>query len=975
MVESDLEWRELRAAFQNELEQRTRAIGALLDGLELGGEEISLSSLLEELRREAHGLKGAARAVELSPVEQLAAGLEVALGAAHRLGAAPGAFWFDAVDRAVDALDALVHSEPSPENPPPAYLAEILNGLRAACADAPRPPISSPAPSPVADESFGIDWKELWSAFGLELSERETTIRDAIRRLEPGADDVAMIATLDELRREVHSLKGAARAVELASIERLAHAVETSVAAAKTVGRVPTRAWLDAVDRAVGAVGTLHQAALADDGPPALNVGELLDALAIVWEDEPTPDPETLAAEPEEQADPASEHEVPATPSPEAPRELEAKSVAPGTGVAAPSGEADSPLAAGQFAPPEQAGPPDLHPGTPVRPAETDRPANVTPIVPARVRPDTVRVSVGKLDALLAQAGELTIAEIRAAQRLAEVRTLAHDLQDWRRDWRASKRLRATLRRGAQRGQPTEHLPRAELAGLLEMIDRAEQRSLDAVKRIEGLTLALSLDTAQRGHLVRTVEQEVMRIRLITVDTIFGPFERMIRDLLRDQEKEARLLIEGRETEVDRKVLEKIREPLIHLLRNAVDHGIEPPDSRPRLGKPRIGTIRLSATQRGDVVEIELADDGAGLDPMTLRLTAVSLGLLTHEQAARLDDRQAIELIFRPGFTTRTVVTETSGRGVGMDAVRERILALNGHIDVTSMPGRGTRFTVRVPLSLAMTRAVIIRQRGHQFAIPSSSVERTGRIRSQELSPVDGLRVVEIEDSVVPIADLGEALELASDGPGHEPSDWRPYLVLHDGERRAAFLVDELVDEQQIVVKGLGWPIRRIANVSGSTVLPTGEAIAIVNPFDLLRGAAAASATRADAPSPVHLERKHRVLVVDDSLTTRTLQRSILEAAGFDVFTATDGFDALRVLATEPVDLVVSDVDMPRLDGLGLTAEIRRDADLGQVPIVLVTAHESNERRDQGLTLGADAYLVKSGFDQSRLLETIRELL
>jgi two-component system chemotaxis sensor kinase CheA len=411
----------------------------------------------------------------------------------------------------------------------------------------------------------------------------------------------------------------------------------------------------------------------------------------------------------------------------------------------------------------------------------------------------------------------------------------------------------------------------------------------------------------------------------------------------------------------------------MHMLRNAVDHGIEPPDERQALGKPPAGTIRVSAAQRGGVIEIDLRDDGAGLDPSHLRATAVKRGILAPEQAATLDDAASAELIFRPGFTTTTTVTDISGRGVGMDVVREHLEHLSGLIEVDSTPGEGTRFTPRVPLTLATSRTLLVEQGEQRFAIPSPMVERTGRVRESALATLEGRRAITIEGHPVMAVELANVLErpLSEPDPRRE-DEWRPYLVLCQGERRVALLVGE----QGIVVKSLDWPLRRVRNVGGATVLGSGEVVVILNPTDLLKSAlrlqqASGAVTMVAQPE----RRRHRLLVVDDSLTTRTLLGSILEAAGYDVAVAMDGVEALSILRDRPTDLVVSDVEMPRLDGFNLTAEIRRDEQLHQTPVILVTSLAAPEHRERGVAVGADAYIVKSGFDQADLLEAIRRLL
>jgi two-component system chemotaxis sensor kinase CheA len=395
-------------------------------------------------------------------------------------------------------------------------------------------------------------------------------------------------------------------------------------------------------------------------------------------------------------------------------------------------------------------------------------------------------------------------------------------------------------------------------------------------------------------------------------------------------------------------------------------------------GKPRGGVIRLAATQRGGSVMLDLSDDGAGLDLAQIRNLAGAKQLLSEEQAAALSEQRAMDLIFQPGFTTRQTVTETSGRGVGMDVVRKHVEQLGGQIRVSSMCGRGTRFAISVPLTLATTRVILLQEEGQLFAVPSLMIERTARIRECDLVPLEGRRAVMLDGHPVPIVELAAILERPRSTVVGE--EWRGCFVLEQNEQRLAVLADRLLDEQEIVTKRLGWPLRRVRNVDGAAVLSSGETVVVLNPADLFKSGSQFTAGGRNAPAlperPADPESaQRRVLVVDDSLTTRTLERSILEAAGYETAVAADGAEALTVLRSRPIDLVISDVDMPRLDGFSLTTEIRRDERLHHIPVILVTSLEAREHRDRGVAAGADAYIVKSGFDQGQLLDTIGRLL
>jgi two-component system chemotaxis sensor kinase CheA len=584
---------------------------------------------------------------------------------------------------------------------------------------------------------------------------------------------------------------------------------------------------------------------------------------------------------------------------------------------------------------------------------------------------DSVRVSVDKLDALLMQAGELTVAHIRVRQRQRELRSLRDDLDASRREWRQTRGLRATLRRTPR--------PSRQLEAVLHLVDQAEERSVAVLQRIDELSKQLGRDTAQLGLVTHAVEEEVMAVRLLPLATVSTLLERTLRDLVRTTRKEVELVIEGGETTIDRKILEQLRDPLMHMLRNAVDHGIEPPELRVASGKPRTGTVRLAAAVRGGFVEIDMSDDGIGLNPLELRNSAVRKGLLSAEQAAATDDAAIADIIFQPGFSTRATVTELSGRGVGLDVVRQHVEQLNGQVMARSQPGRGSLFTLRVPLTLATTRAILLEEGGQLLALPSTLIERSARVRQRHIVTYEGRLAVNVEGRPVPAVELASVLQRPP-AAGRQPDDWRQLVILQQGDRRIALLTDRLVGEQEIVVKSLGWPLRRAPNVSGAAVLGSGETVVILNPNDLFKNgvrlAMAGHETGGLQPgATVVAARVRRLLAVDDSLTTRTLLRSILESAGYDVAVAADGLEAMTLLHERSIDLVVADVEMPRMDGYELTAAIRRDERLRQTPVVLVTSLNSREHRERGVAAGADAYIVKAEFAQGHLLDTVGRLL
>jgi len=418
--------------------------------------------------------------------------------------------------------------------------------------------------------------------------------------------------------------------------------------------------------------------------------------------------------------------------------------------------------------------------------------------------------------------------------------------------------------------------------------------------------------------------------------------------------------------------LEELREPLIHLVRNSIDHGIEPPEERGRKGKPACGKLSISARQEGTKILVMVKDDGKGLDPRVIAETAVKKGLASAEEIQRWPDDEVLDLIFQPGFSTAAGLTEISGRGIGLDAVVERIEKLKGSIATESKPGEGVTFTLSLPLTLTTTHALLFQSGGDIFCLPTDALEKTLLLSPDDITHIEGKDTVVIDGTPLAFAWLAEVLNLPKIDAGKNGT--LAALLLRGAKGRVVFGVEALLGEEEVVVKALGKFFGHLPQVTGGTILGKGEIALILNPNDLLRSvshqtkASPALPVRAIAPRP---SAKKRVLVVEDTLTTRTLEKNILEAAGFDVTTAVDGEDALIKLYEKTFDIVVSDVQMPRLDGFALTERIKKDQRFKDLPVILVTALQTDADKKRGIEVGADAYLTKAVFDQKRFLEIV----
>lgn len=614
-----------------------------------------------------------------------------------------------------------------------------------------------------------------------------------------------------------------------------------------------------------------------------------------------------------------------------------------------------------------------------------------TPIEVDSASVETVRVPAARLDELLEQVGELIVPRVQISEALSLLQALRVDLEVWQRAW---QKLRPRLR---QIERTEEQTPVKGWTELLRFLEQNEANLIHMSSWLSDVQATIATPITEVTRLTSDLQTGVKRLRMVPFGTLAERLERTVRDLTRSLGKPATLIIQGRETEVDRLVLEELRDPLVHLVRNALDHGIEAPDERERRGKPRTGTIKITAMQRGASIMVVVSDDGGGLDPNMIRHAAVERELITPDEVATMSDKDVMQLVFLPGLSTRSTINDVSGRGVGLDVAAQNIARLAGHIEVTSSMKSGTRFTATLPLTLTTTRALLIEIGSALYALPTTTVERVIRVPLHAPSKdadytfgnIGGRPILEYDGVAIPIAPLGALLDSGGSRARatSEPANERrtpQTLVLAGGEaQRAAFVVDRVVDEQEIVVKPLGYPLIRVRNYAGATILGSGRVVPILNIGDLMR-----SVTHADhmgaiwnpqkigalTPLP-ELTRSARVLIADDSLTTRTLERYVLETAGYAVEVASNGIEALQQLQEHGCDILISDVDMPELDGITLTTKIRSEAKFRELPVILVTSLASPEDRERGLQAGANAYIVKSAFDQEDLLQTIRSLL
>jgi two-component system, chemotaxis family, sensor kinase CheA len=585
---------------------------------------------------------------------------------------------------------------------------------------------------------------------------------------------------------------------------------------------------------------------------------------------------------------------------------------------------------------------------------------------------DTLRIGTEKIEQVLIQAEELLGSKLAAREQKEAIGALLRELGQIRRSLSLAAAEGRALQRSTEGISPESPGGRSPiLQRLVGLLAEGE----DAARTVQESTRRLLGESEEHFRFVATkVDALLAAVRetlMLPVGSLLESLPRMVRELARESGKGAELELSGGEIPVDRRILEEMRDPLQHLLRNAIDHGVEPADERQRRGKEVRGRIRLEVTSPSPRrVLFVLSDDGRGIDLSKVKEAAVREGVVSREDAEALDEWEIASLAFTAGLSTRESVTTVSGRGLGLSIVREKVERLGGEVHVSSRSGEGTTFRLEIPAAMAAFRGILTRLGQAHYIFPAVDVERVLRISPLEVRTLESREMVELEGFPLPVVPLEVPLELPLLSP--DARDPLPLVLTHSRRGRVAFVVDEIISEQEFLIKGLGRQLLKVENFSGSAILGNGTIAFILDIEDLARRASGMPPTAGPAAQEPALPARKRVLVAEDSITARTLLRNILEGAGYAVTTAVDGMDALQRLASAVFDVVVSDVEMPRMDGFALTRKIREN--YGRLPVILVTGLASQEDRERGIEAGADAYIVKSRFDQGNLLEVVGRL-
>lgn len=589
-------------------------------------------------------------------------------------------------------------------------------------------------------------------------------------------------------------------------------------------------------------------------------------------------------------------------------------------------------------------------------------------IATAPLTPDTVRIPIRKLDAQLLEAEEMLAVKLIAGQRATELGELAELIERWPKEWdKVSQDVRSLAQ---NRGGHSKKEGR-----IADFFDWNVEYFKALESKIAILKHATSQDRATVGKLVDDLLEDSKKLLMLPASALGTVLPKIVRDLCRDQGKQAEFVLRGEDIEIDNRILAEMKDPLIHLVRNSVDHGVEFPEERTRIGKSATATITLAlSAMNGNKVELELSDDGRGIDLDRVKEAAIKSGHLAEDQAQNLTQDEASALIFQAEVSTSPIITQLSGRGLGLAIVREKTEQLGGKVIVETKRNAGTVFRITLPMTLSTFRGILIEAGQRLYVIPTAQVDRVGQFKPEDIKTVENRETLSIAGCAIALVPLTAALGVPPPPASPSPGVGQ-YVILGSGDQRIAFTVDSVLDEQEVLVKPLRKPLSRVRNISGATILGSGQLAPVLNTSDLLKSARVTSVAPQSATADNGKAAARSILVVEDSITSRMLLKGILESAGYRVKTAVNGAEGFALLRAEPFELVVSDVEMPRLNGFELTAKIRADKQLAELPVILVTALETPEDRERGIDAGANAYLVKSSFDQSNLLEAVRRFV
>jgi two-component system chemotaxis sensor kinase CheA len=788
------------------------------------------------------------------------------------------------------------------------------------------------------DDAFFL---ELLSMFKIEAEEHLKAISSGLIEVEKIEDVAKQASIIETVFREAHSLKGAARAVNLINVETICQSLESVLSALKNRSLTFSANLFDILLKAVDTLNDVIES------PESTDISGIMQKLTQI----------------EEQI---TKEKVISEQSKAKKKGRESKST-------------DTKISKVSKTKVKSNNKKD-NKRVESEPEIEDTNQQTTSVETGKtVISDTVRISTSKLDSLLLQAEEMLSSKLSSEQQASNIRDIINYLDDWKKEWNRRDSDIRIIRKAVERSRKNGEQSQADmtLAKLVDFLGWNYDYTKALEDRLISVTRFSSENSRSLGGMVDNLLEDMKKILMLPFSILLKILPKIVRDLSRDQRKDVELIVKGSTIEIDRRILEELKDPFIHLLRNCIDHAIEKPEERLKQKKPSRGTVSIVISQiEGNKVEIILSDNGRGIDINKVRAVAVKRGIISEEEANVLNEYQTLMLIFQSEVSTSPIITDLSGRGLGLPIVREKVEKLGGTISLETKLGIGTKFRIVLPVTLATFRGTMVQVSDQLFVVPTVNVERVVRVKRDDIKTVENRETVSLNGRTLSFIKLADVLEIQQNRLGDNESQFIQALILGSGEKQIVFGVDRIKDEQEVLVKGLGRQLVRIRNIGGATILGTGKVVSILNVSDLMKSAVKAAKTPIrKLITEEEKVGKQSILVAEDSITSRTLLKNILESAGYQVKTTVDGIDALTALRSENFDLIVSDIEMPRMNGFDLVTKIRDDKRTSDLPVILVTALESREDRERGIDVGANAYIVKRSFDQSNLLDVIKKLI
>lgn len=588
---------------------------------------------------------------------------------------------------------------------------------------------------------------------------------------------------------------------------------------------------------------------------------------------------------------------------------------------------------------------------------------------------DTIRIKTNRLDQLLLQAEEMLSVKLNAEQNYKDLDEMFNLINEWMKKW---NKLLPTYNKFKKNIKNSKH--KNETDKISKKITNHLDLAIPQIERLEDrlkYLLYKSVNNYQNtSRKVDNLLEDTKKVLMFPFSTILESFPKMIRDISSDQNKKISLKIIGENIEVDKRILEVLKDPLVHIVRNCIDHGIELPVQRKNNKKTENGKIIIKIKQlEANKVEISIKDDGKGIDIKEIKFKAIEQKFISKDELDNYDDNQVLNLIFKSEFSTSPIVTDISGRGLGLAIVKEKIEQLGGKIGIKTKINKGITINLIIPVTLSTMRGVIIKSSNKKFIIPTLYIERVLRYNKNDIKRVENKETIVINDNPLSIIHLSDVLGLPKIKT--ENNNYQ-VVVVKLAEIRIAYIVDKIMYEQEILSKQMGSQLKRVKNISGASIVGSGVIIPIINVFDIVKSTINNISETSSIPlikATKEIKKQKKIIVVEDSITSRMLIKNILESAGYKVKTAIDGIDAYTQIKTEKFDIIVSDVDMPRMNGLELTKKIREENKSSELPIILITALEKKEDKERGIDVGANAYIIKSSFEQSNLLNTVNRFI